>query len=75
MTFNPPALDYWAVPKMWPDACVVVLAGGSNLTQEQIDYVMARREEGLCKVVAINRAGVPRPSYQHVGSWPCAPNS
>ena len=35
--------------------------------QEQIDYVMEKREQGLCKIIAINRTGLHKP--------PCAPFS
>jgi hypothetical protein len=63
----PPEIPWWSVPELWPDETVAILCGGPSLTQEQVDYL-----EGKCRVIAINRAGIPRPRH-HEGQWCYAP--
>ena len=48
--------DYWEVTKTWPGETVAILAGGSSLTQAQVDRVL----DG-CRTIAINRAGLKGP--------------
>lgn len=58
-----PHIDFWSVERMWPGETVAILAGGQSLTQEQADHC-----RGRCRVIAINRAGLPRPAH-HAGRW------
>ena len=52
----PPSINWWSVPRCWPGETVAILGGGQSLTQEQVD-----RLRGRCRVIAINRAGLPKP--------------
>lgn len=47
----------WRVPRCWPDEIVAILACGSSLIQEDIDYVRDR-----CRVIAINRSYIMAPT-------------
>lgn len=62
-----PDIEYWSVPRCWEGECVAILGGGSSLTQEMADYC-----RGKCRVIAVNRAGVPQPRG-HDGRWVYAP--
>lgn len=63
----PPSFEFWSVPRCWPGEVVAVLGGGASLTQEMADYC-----RGKCRIIALNRACVPRPAY-HPGRWVYAP--
>ena len=55
------------MPRCFEGECVALLGGGASLQQEDADHL-----RGKCRVVAINRAGVPRPRG-HQGRWVYAP--
>lgn len=40
----------------WQDEVVVCIASGPSTTQAQLDYVAKQRQNGKCKVIAINRS-------------------
>jgi hypothetical protein len=62
-----PEIDYWSVPRCWPGEVVAILGGGRSMRQEQVDYL-----QGKCRVIAINRAGIP-PMPGKERDWVWAP--
>lgn len=46
----------WSVPRLWPGATVVIIAGGPSLTLRQVHHVARAKLEGRCHVIVVNDA-------------------
>lgn len=51
--------QYWSIPRLWPGATVIIVAGGPSLSLRQIHHLAQARLAGKCKVIAVNDAIYP----------------